>query len=141
MDRNEDLTMYDYLSDEERYYYSQYGRHFNKRLCDFAVSLMMRRNPKSGEKEKITPMSRSDVDALLSAQNVRLSHNDLYDATYVCNMVLADMRGSSIEDDKHHALAIKDFMDDEDQYPGMLLSRWKNDCARKGIVIDWERML
>ena len=37
------------------------GWHFNKKLCDFAVSLMRRMNPATGKSEKIEPMTKDNA--------------------------------------------------------------------------------
>lgn len=34
-------------------YLSNFGWHFNKKMCDFAVSLMKKINPATGKKERI----------------------------------------------------------------------------------------
>jgi hypothetical protein len=54
-------------------------------------------------------------------------------------MCKADYYGSSIEDDKHYALYIKDSIDDEDIADGTILKRWIATMKSKDIEIDWNK--
>ena len=101
-----------------------------------AVSMMRA----AGDKP-ITPITKEDLNELLKRNGIELKHNQLYDAVYVHAMKMADDWGSSIEDEQHLALAIKDYIDDPDGYEGVAFHRWYCDCCHKGIVIDWEDYL
>lgn len=89
----------------------------------------------------ITPYTKVEVDNLLKANNVPLKNGQLYDGVYVANMCKADFLGSSVPDEKHLARYVKDVIDDEDAYDGIVFNRWYADMCRKGIVIDWDQML
>lgn len=78
---------------------------------------------------------------MLISGNVRLKKDQLYDSTYVANMGLADFLGSSIKDNVHLALYIKDVIDDPDASDGTVFNRWYADMCYNGIAIDWEEML
>ena len=80
---------------------------------------------------------------MLRAANVDLDRNVLYDHVFVANMVKSDQRGTSIEDDKHHALAIKDYIDDVDKADGYLFDRWISDICGLGphYIPYWEDMI
>jgi hypothetical protein len=56
-------------------------------------------------------------------------------------MCKADFLGSSIKDEEHLALYVKDVIEDVDGYDGLVFNRWYADMVRKGIPIDWEEML
>ena len=56
-------------------------------------------------------------------------------------MCKADFLGSSIVDEQHMALYIKDVIDDVDAPDGLVFNRFYADCCYKGIAIDWEDML
>ena len=81
------------------------------------------------------------VEDILKSYDITIENNILYDAVYVVNMAKADFYGSSITDEKHLALFIKDYIDDEDGYDGIVFSRYYIDTVKKGIPIDWEDML
>ena len=126
------LDIYDDRPSSMIRYLKYYGQHFNKKLCEFAVSKM-----KHGK----TPIQKEKVDEMLSRYNVNLEHNELYDYVFVCNMGNNDYMGSSIIDEKHLTLYIKDVIDDEDGYDGIVFNRWYADTVRLGIPIEWEEML
>lgn len=65
----------------------------------------------------------------------------MYDQTYVANMCVADFLGSSITDEKHMAMYVKDVIDDPDASDGTVFTRWYATMCYNGIVIDWEAML
>lgn len=134
-----DLTQYDIKPEEMVNYLRYNGPHFNKKLYQFAVGLMTK---KVGSTEvKITPYTKEKVDAMLQSYQVELKNNQLYDHVYVANMCKADFLGSSIEDEKHVAKYIKDVIDDDDAYDGIVFNRWYADMCKKGIVVDWEEMI
>ena len=115
-----------------RRYLRYYGQHFNKKLCDFAVSKM-----KHGK----SPISKDKVEEILKKYNIQLSNNELYDHVYVLNMGNNDFFGSSIIDERHLAMYVKDVIDDADGYDGIVFNRWYADMVSTGVPIEWEEML
>lgn len=139
--KRDSLDTYDVIPQEMIDYLSNYGRHFNKKLLKFAVSKMTTKNSSTGEQDELVPISKETVDNLLKSYGIKLKHNQLYDYVYVANMCKADFFRSSIPDEEHMALYIKDVIDDVDAYDGIIFNRWLADTRRKGIPIDWEEML
>ena len=135
----ESLDTYDILPEDMVNYLRYNGRHFNHKLCDFAVKEMTK--VQNGKEQKIIPITKAQLDNLLNQHNIKLDNNVLYDSVYVANMCKADFLGSRIEDDRHLALYVKDVIDDTDGYNGLVFNRWYADTVRKGIPIDWEAML
>lgn len=121
-------------------YLSIYGWHFSKKMWEWAVSKMYKKNEK-GEHKPITPINKTDVDELLKRYNIVLDHKIGYDYVFVANMCIADYMGSSIEDEKHIALFIKDYIDDPDGYEELPFTRFYADCIGSGTPIDWEDVL
>ena len=126
------LDYYDDRPESMKRYLKYYGQHFNKKLCDFAVSKM-----KHGK----APVSKELVEENLNKYNVNLEHNELYDHVYVYNMGNNDFMGSSILDEKHLALYVKDVIDDEDGYDGIVFNRWYADTVTCGIPVEWDEMV
>ena len=116
------------------------GWHFNKKMCDWAVSKMYKINV-AKRKEYIAPYTKETVENLLKANSVKLDNDIGYDAVYVANMAKADFYGSSISDDMHLAKFIKDYLDDPDGYDGIVFTRFYADCIGSGTPIIWEDML
>lgn len=134
-----DLTQYDIKPEYMINYLRYYGPHFNKKLCDFAVGKMTK---KSGSMQiPIVPFTAAQVNEILESNGIKLKNNQLYDHVYVANMCKADFLGSSIVDNNHLAKYVKDVIDDDDAYDGIVFNRWYADMCRKGIVIDWEQMI
>jgi hypothetical protein len=126
------LDMYDELPKYMRKYLQNYGWHFNKALCHYATSLM-----KKGGK-KLEVLTKEQVDKILQQNNVSIENSTGYDYVFVANMCKADYYGSSIADEKHFALYIKDTLDDEDAADGTTMRRWYATMIANGKSVDWE---
>ena len=122
-------------------YLSNYGWHFSKKLCDFAVSRMKKKNSSSGKEETITPITKEQVDELLKKYNVSIERKEGYDCVFVANMCKADYLGSSVPNEQYLALFIKDYVDDPDGYDGLPMTRWYADIIGSGTRVIWEDML
>lgn len=130
-----DLTQYDIKPEGMINYLRYNGPHFSRKLVEFAIGKMK----KGGSKLK--GLDKEQVDKLLSSSGIELENDYLYDSVYVANMAKADFFGSSITTDMNLAKFIKDYLDDEDGYDGIAFNRFLADCARKGVVINWEQMI
>lgn len=133
------FTQYDVYPEAMLIYMRNYGPHFNKKLCDFAVS-KMKRNV-NGKMQKIQPVSREELKNLMSMNGFVLENDQLYDSVYVANMCKADFLNSSIIDEIHMLKYVKDVIDDPDAVDGLVFNRWYADMCYMGIAIDWEEML
>ena len=69
---------YDEIPEGMKRYLNNYGCHFNKKLCQEAVSRMYVQN--GLKKEYITPYTKEQVDEMLESYGVKLKRNKLYDA-------------------------------------------------------------
>ena len=129
------LDMYDELPKYMRKYLQNYGWHFNKALCHYATSLM-----KKGGK-KLEVLTKEQVDKILQQNNVNIENSTGYDYVFVANMCKADYYGSSIVDEKHFALYIKDTLDDEDAADGTTMRRWYATMVANGQMVDWDEFI
>lgn len=120
-------------------YLAQNGWHFNKKMCEWACSNMYKID-KTGSKSYITPYTKDQVDEILRKYGVQVTKVG-YDYVFAANMCKADYVGSSISDDMHLALFIKDYVDDKDGYDGLPFTRFYADCIGSGQPIEWEDML
>lgn len=135
------LDMYDEIPDEMRRYLKQYGWHFNKKACEFAVSLMRKKNTTTGKLDRVEIMTKEQVDALLAKYNVNLENNVDYDYIYVANMAKADVYKSSIPDEQHLAMYIKDIVDDVDAGDGEIMREWDAKMTSRGIAVEWDEIV
>lgn len=129
------LDVNDNMPKSMRKYISNYGWHFNKLLCAYAVSLMRKKG------KPLEAVSKEYIDRLLQQNNITLEHNVGHDYVFVGNMCKADYYGSSIVDEKHFALYIKDTIDDEDAGDGTTMRRWYATMVANGIMVDWEEFV
>ena len=117
-------------------YLSNYGYHFSKAMCEWAVSQMKDRNG-----NRLQMYDKERVDNILKTNNVNLDNDKGYDKVFVLNMGRSDYLGSSITDEPHLAKYVKDVLDDKDGYEGIAFTRFYADCIGKGIPIVWEDMM
>ena len=133
------LDTYDNLPSGMREYLATYGWHFSKKMCEWAVGNM--KVEKNGKPEKLEAMKRDDVEEMLKKLGIKLEKDKGYDAVYVANMAKADYFKSSIPDEAHLAMFVKDYIDEPDGYEGLPFTRFYADCIGSGTPIMWEDML
>jgi len=136
MDTMTRLDYYDILPAGLDAYLSHYGWHFNKALCEWAVSQMRDKND-----EKIPIKSKEKVESLLHTYGVEIENDRGYDKVFVYHMGVSDYLGDSVPDDAHLARYVKNVLDDKDGYDGIALTRFLADCNGKGIPVMWEDMI
>lgn len=115
-------------------YLANNGWHFSKAMAEWASGMMRKRK---GAPEN-DPLTKEKVEALLKTYGVKIENAVGYDCVYVANMARADFFGSSIQDEQHLALFIKDYLDDPDGYEGLAFTRFYADTIGAGIPIPWE---
>lgn len=133
----ESLDNYDVYPEAMINYLRYNGRHFNRKLFEFATSLI-----KTGkDKQPLKVITKKELDEMLKVYGIKLDNSVLYDYVYVANMCKADFLGSSVPDEGHLCKYVKDVIDDVDAYDGVVFNRWYADMCRSGVPIDWEDML
>lgn len=134
------LDLYDNFPSGMKAYLSQYGWHFSKAMCEFAVSRMEKEDG-NGKKVKIQPYTKDQVDALLKQYGVELKNKEGYDYIYSANMGKADYLGSSVPNESYLAKFVKDNVDDPNAPEGKMFGHFYADCISGGVPIIWEEML
>lgn len=124
-----------------REYLDTYGWHFSKKMCEWAVSKMKRKNPQTQKEEPLDYMDKDKVDEFLKKFNVQLPDAKGYDVSYILHNARADYFKSSIADEAHLALFVKDFFNDPDGYPTMAFTRFYADCIGMGEPIIWSDLM
>ena len=123
----EDFTEYDIKPESFLNYLRYYGQHFNKKLCEFACSNLQK-----------AVYTKDKVDSLFKSYNIDIKDSKLYDCVYIANWARSTFYGTSIVDEKHLALFIKDVLEKEGD---LVFNRWYVDTAKQGIPIEWEDMI
>lgn len=134
-------TNYDNFPSGMREYLEAYGWHFSKKMCEWAVSKMKKKNPQTGKEEPVEYMPKDKVDEFLKKYGIKLENDVAYDSVYVLHMAKSDYMKSSISDEAHLAMFVKDYLDDEDGYPEIAFTRFYADCIGKGEVLLWEDVI
>lgn len=122
-------------------YLRNYGKHFSKKMYEFAVRRMYKINKQNGMREKPPVYTKEQVENTLKRYNIVLENNVLYDAAYVMSMAVVDFYHSSLVNEQQLSQFVKDYVDDPDQVDGFIFNRFYADCVLKGEPIDWSDML
>lgn len=118
-------------------YLSSHGHHFSKPMLEWAVSMM---RDKGGRKVQLPEKKR--LDEIMSGYGIDIKRKEgYYDSLYVWCMATADYFTSSIGDEHHLALFVKDYIDDPDGNPTRAFDEFYVNCTAKGIDIPWEDMI
>lgn len=102
---------------------------------------MKKMNPATNKLERIDPYTKEQIDEMLKKYNITLEHNVGMDYCFVANMAKADYLKSSIPDEHHLALFVKDYIDDPDAGDGTTMRRWYATMIANGEVVEWDDML
>lgn len=121
-------------------YLAQNGWHFSKKMLEWVTSNMYKKDS-NGRKIKVSTFSKEAVDELLKRYGINLDNKFGYDYVFAANMCRADYFGSSVTDEQHLALFVKDYVDDPDGYEELPFTRFYADCIGKGIPIPWEDVI
>lgn len=132
------MNDYDPIPDDMRAYLRNHDYSFSKKACEYAVSMMRKTNTATGKDEPLDPWGKEQVDDLLKRFNIRLENNIGYNYVYVANMLRADKYKSSIPDEAHLALGIKDVIDDVDCSPYCVFLEWMAKMDGNGEPIEWD---
>ena len=133
MKRNKtSLDSYEIMPKEMSAYLSNYGKHFSKRMYEWAVSMMYK-----SDGGRITPLSKQDFQNKLNQYGIKLENDTMYDGMYVYSMAQADFYGSTLTNEQQLMRFVKDYVDDPDAVDGFIFNRFYADCCLKGEPIDW----
>ena len=109
-------------------------------MLDWVTEGMYKKDA-AGREVKVQPLKRENHDELLKRYGVVLKNKFGYDYVFAANMCKADYFGSSVPDEQHLALFVKDYVDDPDGYPELPFTRFYGDCIGTGKAIPWEDLL
>lgn len=134
------LDIYDDMPTPMRRYISNYGWHFNREAFEYAVSLMKKKDS-TGKEVEVKAYTKDQIQEILKRYGVALENNTLYDGAFVYQMGLADYFESSIPDEKHLALYVKDTIDDVDASTETTFRRWVATMVGNGQPIPWSDLV
>lgn len=130
------LDMYDIRPKSMTKYLSNYGWHFNKELCKYAVSLMYYKE--NGKEVSIEFKDKDKVEELLTKCGIKLDKPVNYDFLYLYHMYCSDLKGKMPSDDRLILLISKSIFEDDDAADGFIMRRWYATMVGNGEPIYWE---
>lgn len=131
------LDYYDILPAGMDAYLASHGRHFSKPMLDWAVSMMENRKGESG-----AALEKKQFDELMKAYGLKLDRKEgYYDGPYIWAMAKSDYLGSSIIDEQHLAMFVKDYIDDIDGNETRAFDEFYINCVAKGVDIPWKDLI
>lgn len=134
------LDVYDRLPEDMENYLRHNGWHFSKKAAEWAIKKMRKSDGRGGTK-KVEMKDGETVREILKKHGVELENNVGWDDVYVFHKGMADCFQSSIPDEYHLALSVKDAIDDVDAPDGLVFAQWYCMMVRKGERVDWEEIL
>lgn len=124
-----------------RSYLRNNGFGFNKKACEFAVSKMRYKNPATGKEERVEMKTKEQVEEILKRYNIKLEHDNGYNGVYLYHQGFSDLFKSSVTDEQHLAMYVKDMIDDPDMPGSNCFRHFMSDCDAKGIIIEWDDLV
>ena len=143
MEKRTPLDLYDYelTPPAMKAYLRNYGFNFSKKACEFAVSLMKKRDPVNPAKQvPITAISKEDVEECFKKNAITLDGNVTYNHVYLFNMAIAD-HSKSLSDDRARCMFVKEVAEDVDSNPDNIFRKWIICMDGNGVPIFWEDLL
>jgi hypothetical protein len=86
-------------------------------------------------------ISRSLMQYKLKKYNITLENSVGHDYVFAANMCKADYLKSSVPDEQHLAMYVKDVIDDPDASDGVTMRRWYATMVANGEPVDWAEMM
>lgn len=131
------IDYYDILPAGMGAYLASHGRHFSKPMLEWAVSMMTDKRGSPG-----TVVDKKRFDEIMRAYGLSLNRKDgYYDGPYVWAMARSDYYGSSISDEQHLAMFVKDYIDDVDGNETRAFDEFYINCIAKGVDIPWKDLI
>lgn len=135
------LDIRDDMPRDMKRYISEYGFHFTKRAYLYAADKMRKYNAATGKLEKVEPYTKEQVDEMLVKYGVKVENSEMYDYVYIAQMCRMDYLKSSVPDEQHLALFVKDTCGDPDASSETPFRRWMATMVGNGEPIDWSDLV
>ena len=117
------------------------GYHFDKKLYEYAASMMRKMNKQTQKEEKVPVFTKEEVDVILKKFGVEVENKGNYDYVYAAQMCRADYLGGSVPDEQRLAMYVRETCDDVDAPDGLIFRTWVMKMSTMGESIDWYQFL
>lgn len=129
-----------YYTEEQMIYDEMFKCHFNKKLADWAISKMGKRNATTKEMEPIRKRTTEEWDEFMKTNKLEIPEECYYDGYYLWHMAMADYP-KTLDDAKRVASYIEETICDPDGDPTNTLICFVAKMDNMGIPIYWERFI
>lgn len=136
-----DLFEFSLMPIEQQVYVARTGYHFDRKLYEYAASLMRRMNKQTQREEKVPVYTKVEVDSILRKYGIEVENKGNYDYVYIAQKCRADNFGGSIPDEHRLALYVKEICDDIDAPDGLIYREWVMRMATAGESVDWDQFI
>lgn len=128
------------ISEAEAQYQEKHKGHFSKKLAEWAISMMKKKDEASGKLKRITPTTLDELEEILGEYKVEIPEECIYDALYLYNMAKADYV-RTCKTDEQRAVYVDETICDPDGLPEAVLACFCSKMDLRGFPIHWERFL
>lgn len=132
--------MRNYISEGRAMYEDENHGLFSKRLAEWAISRMERKDPVTKEMKPVKTPSVDEVKKLMGEHKVELPDEFIYTAWYLYAMTLADYP-KSLPTDAHRIMYVEETLCDPDGCPENVLDCFVTKMRNAGVPIYWEEYL
>lgn len=116
-------------------YLEEYGHTFNKRLFDFAVTLLMKRNGKP-----VDAFDKEAVEQFLKTAETKLKVDNSHDVPYVFNLMLSEQDNVS-QDVAKAAADTERYINNQYGWNTRAFDEFYIKTVALGIPIYWDEMI
>lgn len=134
------MIMKEYISEGRAIYEDRNCGLFSRKLAEWAISRMSRRNPNTGEMEPLEAYPLEKVEEVMRMNDIRMPDKFIYTVWYLFNMAAADYQ-KTCRTDEDRIMFAKETLCDPDGCPENVLDCFETKMRNAGVPIFWERML
>lgn len=116
-------------------YLEEYGRTFNKRLFEFAVTLLLKRNGKP-----LDAIDKETVTQFIKTEGTAIKMDGSHDVPYVFNLMLSE-QGTGTQDMGKAAADTKEYIDNQYGWRTRAFDEFVVKTMALGVPIYWDEML
>lgn len=132
--------MKNYISEGRAMYEDENHGLFSRKLAEWAISKMKRKDPTTKEMKPIKAPTLEETAKLLADFKVELPEAFIYTAWYLWAMSIADYP-KALPTDAMRAAFVDETINDPDCCPEAVLDCFEAKMCLMGVPIHWERLM
>jgi hypothetical protein len=132
--------MKQYISEDRAIYEDMYHGEFSKRLAEWAISKMMKKEPGTDTLKPIMKKTPDETMKILKQFGANIQDKSKYTAWYLWHMALADYQ-NALPTDERRSYFVYETIYDPDGCTANVLDCFVTKMCNAGEPIYWEEML